>query len=79
VDQALEEFARYQPIGRFRFEDNSLRRLRTGGEFQATNLRDFLDSLLPTYGIRYTLTQGADGQMTVNLSRKQTDVRRRGS
>jgi transmembrane sensor len=70
LNEALEEFARYQPIEEFNFQDKKLRQLRVGGELEATHLMDFLDSLAKVYGIQHTLTRGANGQTVVNLSRK---------
>ena len=71
LSEALEEFARYQPIEEFNFQDKKLRQLRVGGELEATHLMDFLDSLTKIYGIEHTLTRGSNGQTVVNLWRKQ--------
>ncbi len=79
LDEVLQEFARYQPIERFHFQDESLRELRMGGELETTNLMDFLDTLKALHGIRYTLTRDPDGHMTVNLSRRKANPGRRGS
>jgi transmembrane sensor len=69
LTDALQEFARYQPIQQFNIQDKDLRRLRMGGELEATHLMDFLDSLARLYGIQHTLTMGPDGQTVVTLSR----------
>lgn len=79
LDEVLEEFARYQPIERFHFQDELLREVRMGGELETTNLKDFLDTLKALNGIQYSLTRDPDGQMTVNLSRRQANPGRRGS
>jgi len=71
LSEALEEFARYQPIEKFNFQDKKLGQLRVGGELEAANLMDFLDSLTKVYGIEHTLTRGSNGQTVVNLWRKQ--------
>jgi ferric-dicitrate binding protein FerR (iron transport regulator) len=55
--------------GVFKIQDKDLRRLRMGGELEATHLMDFLDSLATLYGIQHTLTVGPDGQTVVTLSR----------
>jgi transmembrane sensor len=73
LSEALEEFARYQSIEEFHFQDKKLRQLRVGGELEATHLMDFLDSLTKVYGIQHTLSRGPDGQTVVNLSRRQRD------
>jgi ferric-dicitrate binding protein FerR (iron transport regulator) len=68
---ALAEISRYQPISKFNIPEE-LRGLKVpGGEVDPTNLMNFLTMIGALRGIQYSLTQGADGQTIVNLTRPQ--------
>lgn len=68
---ALTEFSRYLPIDRFIIPERSLRDFQVGGELDALNLKDFLDTLEVVHHIHHTITTAADGKMTVTLFHKQ--------
>jgi ferric-dicitrate binding protein FerR (iron transport regulator) len=69
--EALEELSRYQPIENFRFQDETLRAFRVGGELESTHLMDFLDALERLDHIHHTAKMGADGNTVITLSRRQ--------
>lgn len=68
---ALTEFSRYNPIGKISIPDPSLRDLPVGGEFLVNNFMDFLDSLEYTKQIHHVVTKGADGQMSISITRQR--------
>jgi transmembrane sensor len=68
--ESLTELARYQPIDQFNIPDRALREFKIGGELDTTNLMDFLQTLEYSYHIHHLMTKGADGKMTVTLSRR---------
>jgi transmembrane sensor len=69
--EALAEFSRYHPIEKISIPDRSLRDLPVGGEFLVANFADFLDSLEYTKQIHHVLKQGADGKMSIIVTRQR--------
>jgi transmembrane sensor len=68
---ALVEFSRYHPIEKVSIPDRTLRDLHVGGEFLVDNFMDFLDSLEYTRQIHHVVEKGADGRMTVTVTRER--------
>lgn len=70
--QALDQFKRYQPIGIFQFESESLAAIRmVDGELDATNLMGFLITVESVYKVHYNITVGPDGNAVVKLWRQR--------
>ena len=68
---ALVEFSRYQPIEKINIRDRTLRDIHVGGEFLVSNFMDFLDSLEYSQQIHHEVKKGADGRMTVTVTRER--------
>jgi ferric-dicitrate binding protein FerR (iron transport regulator) len=73
VGEALDEFARYQPISKFSYSDKSLSQIRVGGDMGFTHLDDFLAALEHEFHIHHTTT-GTDGNTVVTLSRQRNNI-----
>lgn len=71
LGEALDEFSRYQPIEKFKFQDEALRAIHIGGDLQATHLSDFLAVLEAAYHLHHAETTDADGNTVITLSRRQ--------
>ena len=72
LQEALEEYARYQPIGRFKYADDSLARIRLGGDMEIVNLNDFLGAIEHTFNIHHSTDLDADGNTIITLSRPRS-------
>jgi transmembrane sensor len=67
LGEALDEFARYQPIGKFNYSDPLIRRIPVGGNMEFANLDDFLAAIEHEFHVHHTTT-GTDGNAVVTLS-----------
>jgi len=68
---ALAEFSRYHPIEKINIPDRTLRDIHVGGEFLVSNFTDFLDSLEYSQQVHHEVKKGADGRMTVTVTRER--------
>jgi transmembrane sensor len=57
LDEALEQFARYQPATSFRYSDRSLSRIRISGSFESIRLDEFLVVLEHEFHIHSTIAR----------------------
>jgi transmembrane sensor len=74
LNEALLEFARYQPGEMtFNIPDREIRQLQFGGRVETGHFEDFLKGLAKLHGIHHKLTPGPHGDTVVTLSRRRTE------